>query len=253
MELKNEKLSVTREEEQRCGGDILIEKSKVEIMRTIVEREDPSSKDVDDHTLRRFLRAQDLDVDKASDMFLKYLNWKRTFIPNGYIAEREIRNELAQNKLFIQGYSKKGQPIIVLLGNKHKPSKSGLDEFKRCVVYAFDKICARIPSGKDNFIAIADLEGWGYKNSDVRGYIAALLILQDCYPERLGKLFFIHVPYMFMTAWKMICPFLDSRTTKKICFVENKKLRATLHSEIDEDQLPEIYGGKLPLVPVQDI
>ncbi|RRT38941.1 hypothetical protein B296_00055399 [Ensete ventricosum] len=35
-------------------------------------------------------------------------------------------------------------------------------------------------------------------------------------------------------------------------FVENKDLKATLLEDIDESQLPEIYGGKLPLVPVEE-
>lgn len=34
------------------------------------------------------------------------------------------------------------------------------------------------PRGKESFVAIADLEGWGYKNSDIQGYLAAQLILQ---------------------------------------------------------------------------
>lgn len=38
----------------------------------------------------------------------------------------------------------------------------------------------------------------------------------------------------------------------QIIFVENKKLRATLLRDIDDDQLADIYGGKLPLVPVHD-
>jgi hypothetical protein len=33
-------------------------------------------------------------------------------------------------------------------------------------------------------------------------------------------------------------------------FVEDKDLRSVLLNEIEEDQLPEIYGGKLPLNPV---
>jgi hypothetical protein len=33
-------------------------------------------------------------------------------------------------------------------------------------------------------------------------------------------------------------------------FVEDKDLRSVLLNEIEEDQLPEIYGGKLPLKPV---
>lgn len=38
----------------------------------------------------------------------------------------------------------------------------------------------------------------------------------------------------------------------QIIFVENKKLGETLQEEIEVDQLPEIYGGKLQLVPIQD-
>ena len=32
--------------------------------------------------------------------------------------------------------------------------------------------------GQEKFVCIADLEGWGYSNSDMRGYQAALSILQ---------------------------------------------------------------------------
>ncbi|GMP29762.1 hypothetical protein CsSME_00036604 [Camellia sinensis var. sinensis] len=109
-----------------------------------------------------------------------------------------------------------------------------------------------MPSGQEKFVCIGDFKGWGYTNSDVRGYLASLSILQDCYPERLGKLFVVHVPYVFMTAWKAVYPFIDKKTKKKIVFVEDKKLKSTLLADIDESQLPEIYGGKLPLVPIQD-
>lgn len=37
----------------------------------------------------------------------------------------------------------------------------------------------------------------------------------------------------------------------QIIFVENKKLRSTLLIDIEESQLPDTYGGQLPLVPIQ--
>ncbi|KAL6188304.1 hypothetical protein ACLB2K_039697 [Fragaria x ananassa] len=237
-------------EEQQGLESNEIEKSKVGIMRALVEREDPSSKEVDDFMIRRFLRARDHDIEKASNLFLKYLSWRKAFMPNGSISESEIPRELAHNKLFVQGVDKKGRPIVVVYGGRHKHTK--LEEFKRFVVYTLEKICARMPAGQEKFLSIADLEGWGYVNSDVRGYLAALTILQDCYPERLGKLFIVHAPYLFMTAWKMVYPFIDDKTKKKIIFVENKKLNSTLLGDIDESQLPDAYGGKLPLVPIQD-
>ncbi|KAG8379645.1 hypothetical protein BUALT_Bualt07G0110500 [Buddleja alternifolia] len=225
-------------------------KKKIDLMRTMVADEDPACKDIDDSTLRRFLRARDLDVEKASSMLMKYLTWRRTFVPKGSISTSEIPNEIAQNKMFMQGTDKEGRPIAVVFGSRHFTSKGGVDEFKRFLVFALDKLCSRIPDGQEQFTIIGDLEGYGYCNTNVRGYLAALSTLQDYYPERLGKIFIIHAPYIFTTVWRIIYPFIDKNTKKKIIFVENKKLEATLLQDIDESQLPEIYGGKLQLVPI---
>ncbi|KAK9934250.1 hypothetical protein M0R45_021402 [Rubus argutus] len=137
-------------EDQQSLESNEIEKSKVGIMRALVEREDPSSKEVDDFMIRRFLRARDHDIEKASTLFLKYLSWKKSFMPNGSISESEIPRELAQNKLFMQGVDKKGRPIVVTYGGRHKHIK--LEEFKRFVVYTLEKICARMPAGHESFI-----------------------------------------------------------------------------------------------------
>lgn len=103
----------------------------------------------------------------------------------------------------------------------------------------------RLPVGQEKFAAVIDLRGWGYSNCDIRGYLAGLNIMQSYYPERLGQVFLIHVPYIFMAAWKMVYPFIDERTRKKIVFVADKNLDATLHDAIDKSQLLKEYGGKL--------
>uniref|UniRef100_A0A7N0TM43 CRAL-TRIO domain-containing protein n=1 Tax=Kalanchoe fedtschenkoi TaxID=63787 RepID=A0A7N0TM43_KALFE len=231
-------------------GSDEVEKSKIGIMRARVEREDPSAKDVDNLMLRRFLRARELDIDKASNMFLKYLNWRLTFVPNGFISESEITKNIEHNKLFMQGRDKLGRPIFLAYAARH--FRTNVVEFKRYVVYILDKIISRMSSGQEKFIALADVEGWGYTNSDIRGSLAALSILQDYYPERLGKMFIINAPYIFMTMWKVIYPFIDSKTKKKIVFVEKKTQLSTLLEDIDESQLPEVLGGKLELVPIQE-
>ncbi|XP_071731807.1 CRAL-TRIO domain-containing protein YKL091C-like [Rutidosis leptorrhynchoides] len=229
------------------------EHKKIIQMRDLLEKHDPTSKEYDDLTIRRFLRARDLDIDKATLMFLKYMKWRKTFTPNGSISVSEIQNEIAQNKMFMQGSDKSGRPIAVVFGGRHFCNKKGgLEEFKRFVVFGLDKLCSRMSTGHEKFVVIGDLQGWGYSCSDIRGYLAALSILQDYYPERLGKLFIVHVPYVFMTVWKMVYPFIDEKTKKKIVFVENKQLKTTLLKDIDENQLPEVYGGNLKLVPIQD-
>ncbi|KAK9066343.1 hypothetical protein SSX86_013665 [Deinandra increscens subsp. villosa] len=242
--------SVVNEQSAECNDDGFSpeELKKITQIRALLEKQDPTSKNYDDLTIRRFLRARDLDTDKACTMFLKYLKWRKTFIPNGSISVSEVQHEIAQNKMFMQGSDKIGRPITVVFGGRHFCNKKGgLEEFKRFVVFGLDKLCSRIPRGQEKFVVIGDLQGWGYTCSDVRGYLAALSILQDYYPERLGKLFIVHVPYVFMTVWKMVYPFIDEKTKQKIVFVENKQLKSTLLKDIDEDQLPEIYGGEQPL------
>lgn len=202
----------------------------------------------EDLTLRRFLRARDHSIGKASAMFLKYVKWKRAAKPNGFISDEEVRGEAAQEKLYMQGFDKLGRPMMYLVGARHFPSKRDLDEFKRYVIYVLDNTCTRLPSGREKFAAVADLKGWGYSNCDIRAYVAALDIMQNYYPERLGRVFLIHVPYVFMAAWKIVYPFIDDNTKKKFVFVSDKDLDRTLRDAIDESQLPEVYGGRLKLV-----
>ena len=65
-------------------------------------------------------------------MFLEFLKWRSSFVPNGSISVSEVPEELAQNKMFMQGLDKKGRPIRIVYGAKHFQNKvGGLEEFKR--------------------------------------------------------------------------------------------------------------------------
>ncbi|KAL8158972.1 hypothetical protein V2J09_000509 [Rumex salicifolius] len=145
------------------------EHHRIDLLRAFIRTRDPLLKEeeekLEDGTLRRFLRARDMEVEKAGAMLCKYLKWRRTV---GVISEADIANEIAQNKMFLQGCDTKGRPIAIVLAARHFYQKNGgVDEFKRM-----------IPVGHDKFVAIGDLQGWGYSNSDIRGYLGALSILQ---------------------------------------------------------------------------
>lgn len=42
------------------------------------------------------------------------------------------------------------------------------------------------------------------------------LVLQGYYPERLAKLYFLNAPFIFGAVWKVVSPFIDSRTRRKV-------------------------------------
>lgn len=83
--------------------------------------------------IRRFLRARNHDIEKATNLLIKYLKWRKEFVPGGSISPSEISSQLADNKLFMQGLDKMGRPVVVCYGGRHKPTN--LDEFKRMYSY----------------------------------------------------------------------------------------------------------------------
>ncbi|KAI9176294.1 hypothetical protein LWI28_000886 [Acer negundo] len=106
-------------EQRESGSTVAIVAAQTKaIAGTFIEK-----KEVDDLKLRKFLRARDLDLEKGSTMLLQYLKWRQSFIPNGSISPSEIPNEIAQNKMFLQGFDKKGRPIGVVFTARHFQNK----------------------------------------------------------------------------------------------------------------------------------
>uniref|UniRef100_J3L7E6 CRAL-TRIO domain-containing protein n=2 Tax=Oryza brachyantha TaxID=4533 RepID=J3L7E6_ORYBR len=237
----------------RGGGDAgESEWLKVAELRAMAESQEPHAKEVDNLTLRRFLRARDHNVEKASAMLVKAIRWRKEAVPGGSVPEEKVRRDLDDDKVYMGGADRTGRPILLAFPAKHFSAKRDMPQFKSYVVYLFDKICSRIPRGQEKFVCIVDLKGWGYSNCDIRAYIAAIEIMQNYYPERLGKALMIHVPYMFMKAWKLIYPFIDNVTRDKFVFVDDKSLQEVLHQEIDESQIPDTLGGKLEPVSLRN-
>jgi hypothetical protein len=202
--------------------------------------------------LLRFLRARSNNVMKASKLFVDHEKWRARFCPKGYISEDEVRNELDAKKACLQGKDKLGQPFAVSLVKNHYASKRDPEEFKRILVYAIDKYVALMPPGIEKFVALLDLTGIGYSNLDSSALRHIFDFLQGYYPERLGTLFILNAPFIFGAVWKVVSPFIDSRTRKKIVFCTSKNVQELLMTHLDPDQVPTEYGGTAPLIYIQD-
>lgn len=225
-------------------------------MRKSVQKLGSSTENFGEPTLMRFLIARSMDADKAAKMFVKWQEWRSTWVPNGFVPESEIGEELEARKLFLQGLSRSGQPLMVGKASKHFPSKDQL-QFKKYVIYLLDKTIASSFKGREigneKMIVILDLQNIGYKNVDARGLITGFQLLQAYYPERLAKLFFLNMPGFFVSVWRMISRFLEKATLEKIVIVSNEDEREQLFKEIGAEVLPEEYGGQAKLVPIQDV
>lgn len=66
-----------------------------------------------------------------------------------------------------------------------------------------------------------------------------LNVMQNHYPERLGKCVFVNIPWFAWAFLKMMHPFLDPNTRQKAIFDE------PFENHIDLSQLEALYNGKL--------
>ncbi|XP_021821134.1 sec14 cytosolic factor isoform X1 [Prunus avium] len=225
-------------------------------MRKSVQKLGTSTEKYGDPTLVRFLIARSMDPDKAAKMFVQWHNWRASFVPNGFISDSEVSDALEDRKIFLQGLSKDGYPVMIVKASKHFPSKDHL-QFKKFVVHLLDKTIASsfrgLEIGNEKLIGILDLQQISYKNVDARGLITGFQFLQSYYPERLAKCFILNMPWFFVSVWRMVSRFLEKATAEKIVIVSNEDETKNFIKEVGEETLPEEYGGRAKLVPLQDV
>lgn len=91
-----------------------------------------------------------------------------------------------------------------------------------------------------------DLNGFGIGKMNRKTWdLVKLLssVAQDNYPEILAANFIINAPMVFSGVWAIAKNFLDEKTRKKI-HIYGSSYKKKLLDHIDEENLPEMYGGK---------
>jgi hypothetical protein len=107
-------------------------------------------------------------------------------------------------------------------------------------------------AGQETFTVVADLKGWSFRNFSLPLLRLMIAILQDYYPERLGRVLVLSTPMAFRAAWNMIYPLLDERTRIKIHLC-GSNAKDELLKIIDADVLEKEYGGShSPPYPCRD-
>nr|BAJ95894.1 predicted protein [Hordeum vulgare subsp. vulgare] len=116
---------------------------KVTELRAMAEAQDPHVKEVDNLTLRRFLRARGHVVGKASAMLLKFMAWRREAVPGGVMPPELVRTELSREMASLGGVDRSGRPVLLAFPAKHFSANRDMAGFKRYIVYLLDSICAK--------------------------------------------------------------------------------------------------------------
>lgn len=237
------------------------EERKVEMFRNELIAKDALPKEHDDyHTFLRFLKARKFDFEKASQMWIEMLRWRKDFETDTILEDFEFKELGDVLQYYPQGYhgvDKDGRPVYIEQLGKVEPSKLMLvttveryikyhvQEFERAFRDKFPSCSIAANRHIDTTTTILDVHGVGFKNLNktARELLHHMQKIDgDYYPETLHQMFIVNAGHGFKLLWNTIKGWLDPKTTAKIHVLGNK-FQSRLLEAIDASQLPEFLGG----------
>lgn len=139
------------------------------------------------------------------------------------------------------------------MARRHDMNKRDFHQTEKLICYTLDVSSALADQGGGHKICcLFDLGGLRLRNLDVKVLASIFELLQQHYPERLGMLWFINAPFIFWAVWKIVAPLLEDCSRQRIKFVtcRNQRCSSFLQDSVPEEVLPECYGGKAQLIPI---
>lgn len=205
---------------------------------------------LDDACLRRWLRADKWEVDRAEQRLRDHAKWRVGMAPNGRIDEDGLG---ADEMFLLSGTDKLGRPCLVVTAANTIDAQRTVDECSRCICYALDRACEQVdysinPDGQ--LCIIFDLRGFGLANLDVNITRSVFDTLANHYPERMGVLYMFDAPFVFWGLWKCVTPFIEPETMKKVVWAYASD-PSELLKNFEAEDLPQEFGGKAQMVPIQ--
>lgn len=246
------------------------EERLVELRRAVEATAGPLKPAYDRFYLRRFLRARQHDVARATAMLLAHLAWRKDMGVDSLLEDFFFQERDAFLSLYPQGYHKTdklGRPIYIQhLGQidlralmevttEDRMVRFHVQEYERALRYIFPA-CSKVQGRHiGQTLAILDLKGVGLRHltGDVKRVLARLTSIdQDNYPETLGKTLIINAPAVFKLLWGVVRPMLDVRTQAKIEVCPSNYLPVLLRW-VDAENIPEYLGGKSKGSLIEDV
>ncbi|RDA87574.1 hypothetical protein CP532_3942 [Ophiocordyceps camponoti-leonardi (nom. inval.)] len=173
--------------------------------------------------LLRYLRATRWNVDEAGRRLLSTLAWRREYGIDDFTAEY-ISPEQETGKQMIAGFDRLGRPCLYL-----NPGRQNTDASPRQLHHLFynmERVVDLMPPGVETLSLLINFKSPKQKQNTSVSVMTSremLSILQNHYPERLGKALIINVSWVVGGFFKIITPFIDPVTREKLKFNDDMR------------------------------
>ncbi|XP_058218988.1 phosphatidylinositol/phosphatidylcholine transfer protein SFH13 isoform X1 [Rhododendron vialii] len=237
------------------------ESAVLELRQKLHDRDMLPPKHDDYHTLLRFLKAREFNIEKTIHMWEEMLNWRKEYGADAILEDFEFEELEEVLQYYPQGYhgvDREGRPVYIgKLGKAHPGKlmrittidrylKYHVQEFERTLHEKFPACSIAAKRCIYSTTTILDVQGLGIKNftKTAASLLAAMSKLDNSYyPETLHRMFIVNAgPGFKKMLWPASQKFLDPKTIAKIQVLDPKSLSKLLEA-VDSSQLPDFLGG----------
>ena len=230
------------------------EKGCKEIVDALTEEELEAMPD--ENMPMRHLRADKGNVKKAIKRIKYAIKWRQDFGVDKLLRaasnptndeEKEIRSilmeESSPGKMYVRNHDKDKRAILYMY-----PVRENTNDPKNNImhlVYQIERaIACTEKNGLEKMVIIMDFENWTMKKQTPMEVTKKTIhVLQECYVERMSKVYMTNAPLIFRTFWSIVKPFLDPVTKAKVVFCSNKKGIQDLKDNFDEKKVEKCALG----------
>eukprot|EP00271_Cylindrocystis_brebissonii_P013061 TRINITY_DN32618_c0_g1_i1.p1 TRINITY_DN32618_c0_g1~~TRINITY_DN32618_c0_g1_i1.p1 ORF type:complete len:303 (+),score=62.06 TRINITY_DN32618_c0_g1_i1:218-1126(+) len=198
-----------------------------------------------DACLNRYLRARNWNAKKAEKMLRDTLKWRAQYKPEE-IKWEDVAHEAETGKMYRTRFQDKQGDVVLVLAPGRQNTNSHEGQIKH-LVYCLENAVNCLPGEGEKMVWLIDFRGWTLKMSPpMKTTRETLNILQNHFPERLKIAVLYNSPTMFEAFWRMVKPFMDPKTVKKVCFINPRQANKEqiLEEMFDLETLDSTFGGR---------
>ncbi|PVF97232.1 CRAL/TRIO domain-containing protein [Serendipita vermifera] len=196
----------------------------------------------------RYLRATKWQPAEAIKRLEETLKWRREFGIYDRISSDHVKPEGETGLAVTFGYDTSSRPNLYLF-----PGRRSTEPSMRQIEYAFfmlEQTLELTALGVEDVIVLVDFGSGGGRPPSLPLTKLGMQILQQHYPERLGRLLVAHVPWLLAAFVKIVMAFLDPVTRAKIILNPNVVEGGLVN--VDQLIASDGWGGKINFVYEQD-